>query len=177
MSKSHLAKSRVLEEIIIQLRKKDQQIPPNIMSDLKSARTLMQIESEKPRGHVGENEPKIDQYIANVESYVVSEAEKLFSREQVEIWLTKLDLATCDSCVTVVKPKQDSKFIAGVPRNQRWVRVEPIPSLPKETLQKMIKETNLSLREDEDGHLIAYGDEKDVKAFVKKMTAKNGKVA
>jgi hypothetical protein len=47
---SHVAKSKILEEIIIEIRKKGLEIPPNVMSNLKSARTLMKVEKVDPKG-------------------------------------------------------------------------------------------------------------------------------
>jgi len=168
---SNVAKSRILEEIIIEVRKKGVEIPANIMSDLKSARTLMKIEKADPRGR-GETEPKIDEYLGSVEAYVVSEASKLLPAEKVEKWLTALDLASCETCVTVEEAK-DERFVPGVPRDQKWVRVEPIASLPSEKIEQLVGETHLSFRKEKDGHLIVYGDGTDIKLFIKKMSQKS----
>jgi hypothetical protein len=170
---SHVAKSRILEEIIIELRKKGLEIPANVMSDLKSARTLMKVENVNHKGPV-ESEPQIDQYLSSAEAYVITEAANLFPNEKVQKWLAELDVASCDSCVTVEKAKEESKFIPGVPRDQKWVRVEPQPNQPIEMLKQMATETDLTFHPDKDGHLIVYGKEKDVKLFIKKMT-QNGK--
>jgi hypothetical protein len=167
---SHVAKSKILEEIIIELRKKGLEIPPNVMSDLKSARTLMKVEKVDPKGH-GETEPKIDQYISSVEAYAITEASKLFPGEKVDKWLTALNLASCDSCVIIEEPKEEMRFIPGVPRDQKWIRVEPITSLPIEKLEKMATENKLGFKREKDGHLIVYGTDENVKIFVKKMTA------
>jgi hypothetical protein len=167
---SHVAKSKILEEIIIEIRKKGIEIPPKVMSDLKSARTLMKVEKVDPKGR-GETDPKIDQYIRSVEAYAITEAGKLFPGERAEGWLTALDLASCDACVTIEEPKEEIKFIPGVPRDQKWIRVEPITSLPIEKLEKMATENNLGFQREKDGHLIVYGTDENVKIFVKKMTA------
>ena len=167
---SHVAKSRILEEIIIEIRRKGLEIPPKVMSDLKSARTLMKVEKANSKGY-GETEPKIDQYISNVEAYSITEAGKLFPGERVDKWLAALDLASCETCVTIEEPKEEMRFIPGVPRDQKGIRVEPISSLPLEKLEKMASEGKLSFQREEDGHLIVYGKDENVKSFVKKMTA------
>jgi hypothetical protein len=174
MSKSHFAKSRLLEEIIIELRRKGLQIPANVMSDLKSARTLMKINETDSRGRA-ETEPKIDIYIGNVEAYVVSEASKFFSTDKVEKWLTELDIAACDSCVKVEGQEEKMRMIPGVPRDQKWIRAEPIESLPIEKLEQMAKEDGLSYRREKDGRLIVYGADKAVKGFIKKISKPNEK--
>jgi hypothetical protein len=166
---SHVAKSRIIEEIIIELRRKGLEIPPNVMSNLKSARTLMKVEKVDSKDQ-GETDPKIDQYISSVEAYAITEANRHFPGEKVDKWLTALDLASCDTCVTIEKPKEEKRFIPGVPRDQKWIRVEPINSLPIEKLEKMATENKLSFQRDKDGHLIVYGTDENVKIFVKKMT-------
>lgn len=173
MSKSHLAKSKLLEEILVALRKKGKQIPENIMSDLKSARTLMQVENVDLKDR-GETEPKIDQYLANVEAYLISEAETNFEPEKVEKWLTAMDLASCETCITVEPQKQEMRMIPGVPRDQKWIRVTPIASLPVEKLEKMATEDGLGSRREKDGHLIVYGSDQAVKGFIKKISKPNG---
>jgi len=58
---SYEAVWKVLEEIIIELRKKGVATPPNVMNDLKSAKVLMKVldASERDRGDTA---PKIEQY-------------------------------------------------------------------------------------------------------------------
>jgi hypothetical protein len=172
---SYVARSKILEEMIIELRKNGFNIPPNVLSDLKSARTLMKV-TDASKKDLGETAPQIDQYLSSAEANLVTEAGKLLSAEKVEDWLKKLELASCETCVTIVEPKEESRFMTGVPReeNQKWVRVEPIAGLPMEKLEQMATETNLGFRRDSDGHLIAYGNQEDIKKFVKKMTAQTG---
>jgi hypothetical protein len=169
-----VAKSGIIEEIIIELRKKGLEIRADAMSDLKSARTLMKLEKATGKG-MGETEPKIDKYLRNVEAYVISEADKLLLPEKVQKWLTALDIASCDSCVAVKEPKEEMRMIPGVPRDQKWIRVEPIGSLPIEKLEQMATDSKLGFRKDNDGHLIVHGAEETVKEFIKKMSFPNGK--
>jgi hypothetical protein len=167
---SHIAKSKVLEEIIVELRRKGLMIPTNVMSDLKAFRTLMIVEKVDPQGH-GATEPRIDAYMSTVEAYAISEAEKLFPPEKVRDWLAALEKASCETCIPPTKhPKEEIRMIPGVPRDKKGVRVTPIKTLPIEKLEEMATENNLTSRRDKDGHLIVYGDDKDVKEFVKKMT-------
>jgi len=166
---SHIAKSKILEEIILELRGKGLQIPANVLTDLKSARTLMKVEKADARGG-GETEPKIDQYLGNVEAYVITEAGNQFPTEKVEKWLKELDLASCDSCITIVKEKEEMRMIAGIPRDQKWIRVEPIESLPLEKLEQMATDTKLGFRREKDGRLIVYGSPDCIKSYLRKMT-------
>lgn len=166
---SHEAKSRILEEIVIELRKKSLEIPANILSDLKSARTLMNIRGVDSKG-IGETEPQIDQYLATVEAYLITEAEKKFAPEKVEKWITTLDLASCESCVTIVKKKEEIRMIPGIPRDKKWIRVEPIEGWPMEKLEQMVTKAKLNSRRDDDGHLIVFGSDEAIKGFVKRIS-------
>ena len=176
---SYEAVWKVLEEIIIELRKKGVATPPNVMNDLKSAKVLMKVldASERDRGDTA---PKIEQYLGSVEAYLVTEAEKTFAPARIDEWLRRLEEASCDTCQTCgvreeAKGKAEAKFITGVPRDQKWIRVEPLVSLPAEKLKQLAGETRLSFREETDGHLIVHGSAEDIKLFVKKMTEQAAK--
>ena len=172
---------KVLEEIIIELRKKGVVTPPNVMNDLKSAKVLMKVldASERDRGEIA---PKIEQYLGSVEASLVTEAQKTFQPARIDEWLRRLEEVSCDTCQTCavsevkkVKEKEEAKFITGVPRDQKWIRVEPLASLPAEKLKQLAEETRLSFREEKDGHLTVYGSAEDIKKFIKKMTEQNSR--
>jgi hypothetical protein len=170
---------KILEEIVIELRKKGLATPQKVLNDLKSAKVLMKImdASEKDRG---ETAPKIEQYLGSVEAYLITEAQKMFPPARIDAWLRRLEEASCDTCVTCGVPtekkeKVEAKFITGLPRDQKWIRVEPLASLPAEKLKQLAKETSLSFREEADGHLTVYGSAENIRAFVKKMTEQTTK--
>jgi hypothetical protein len=47
--------------------------------------------------------------------------------------------------------------------------------LTAEKLKQLTKETNLSFREEKDGHLIVHGTPENIKTFIKKMTEQTAK--
>jgi hypothetical protein len=170
---------KILEEIIIELRKKGEATPQNILNDLKSAKVLMKIMdvSEKSRG---ETAPRVEQYLGSIEAYLITEAQKKFAPERIDAWLGRLEESSCDTCqtcgvLTKTKKESETKFITGLPRDQKWVRVEPLASLPSGKLKQLAKETNLSFREETDGHLTVYGSAENIRDFVKKMTKQTTK--
>lgn len=173
-------RSRILEAIIIELRKKNITIPEKVLGDLKSARVLVKVIGASQKDLRG-TAPKIEEYLGSVEAYLITEAQKHFAPEKVDAWLRFLDqtmTSQCSSCTqtcVVDKPESGSRFITGVPRDQKWIRVEPLPSLPLEKLEELATQTNLGFREEKSGHLIVYGQAEDIKAFVKKMTAQTSK--
>jgi hypothetical protein len=169
---------KILEEIIIELRKKGVETPAAVMNDLKSAKVLMNIldVSERDRGEAA---PKIEQYLGSVEAYLVTEAQKTFPPARIDAWLRRIEEANCDTCQTCSVPtekpeKAEAKFITGVPRDQKWIRVKPLTNLPTEKLKQLAEETNLSYRE-ENEHLIVHGSPGNIKNFVKKMTQQTAK--
>jgi hypothetical protein len=127
---------KILEEIVIELRKKGLATPQRVMNDLKSAKVYIKImnASEKDRG---ETAPKIEQYLGSVEAYLITEAQKTFAPKKIDDWLKRLDEASYGTCQTCIEPKEtrkkeEAKFITGVPRDQKWIRVEPLASLSVE---------------------------------------------
>ena len=170
---------KVLEEIVIELRKKGLATPPRVLNDLKSAKVLMKIMDASERDR-GETAPKIEHYLGSVEAYLVTEAQKMFAPARIDRWLRRLEDASRETCMTCGveserKEKAEAKFITGVPRDQKWIRVEPLASLPIEKLKQFAGETSLSFREEKDGYLIVYGSAESIKKFVKKMTEQTAK--
>lgn len=166
-------RSQILEAIIIALRKKGVTIPEAVLGDLKAARVLLKVMSASQKD-LGETAPKIEEYLGSVEAYLITEAQKHFPAEKVDEWLRLLEQATIDECgcttVESGKPKE-SRFMTGVPRDQKWIRIEPLPTLPLEKLEELATQTNLSFREEPTGQLTVYGQPEDVKSFIKKMAA------
>ena len=171
---SYEAVWKVLEEIIIELRKKGVATPPNVMNDLKSAKVLMKI-MDASQKNLGETAPKVEQYLGSVEAYLVTEAQKIFEPVQIDEWLRRLEEASCYTCTVCNAQEEKTKFVSGVPRHQKWIRVEPIATLSLEKLKKLAEEQNLSNRLQENGRLLVYGKADNIKAFVKEMNKQTAK--
>ena len=170
---------KVLEEIIIELRKKGVDTPPHIMNDLKSAKILMNVLAT-PGSDRGEAAPKIEQYLVSVEAYLVTEAQKTMPPARIDTWLKRIEIATCGTCPTCTVEnaktiKTETIFVTGVPRDQKWIRVNPLDRLHSEKEKEFAEETNLSFREEQDGHLIVHGNSENIKKFVKKMTVQTAR--
>ena len=76
---------RVLEEMVADFLGKGMTIPPQVMSDLKSAKTTIGILGASTQGEEGLR--KVDQYLMSVESYLVSEGQKKLGERYVDEWL------------------------------------------------------------------------------------------
>jgi hypothetical protein len=165
----YLAAWSVLEEMIIDFRKRGMVAPARIMSDLKSAKTLINVLKADP-SHADTNE-KIVEYLLSVESYLVSEGQKTFGNEYVDKWLRRLDEA---SKKTLENEEEETTFVHGIPREHKWVRVKPSTELPTEKLKTLAKESHLSFNVQDDGCLVVYGEDSHIKEFIKKMATKYG---
>jgi len=156
---------KILEELMIQLRQKKVAIPPSIMEDLKSTKTIIRI---PPQDNRIENVEKIEQYLVNVESFLISETQRKFGVKCADFWLDKIERAkkVCD------EPKKEARFIAGMPRQQKWIRVTSSKELPIGKVREMAEKTNMSYKVQKDGSLLVFGEEKSIKDFVKKMALK-----
>lgn len=164
----YLAVWKVLDEMIMELRQRGLVIPDQVMSDLKSA--LVTIKIGEVDASVGETAPTIEEYLGKVESFLVTEAQKRFETKYVDEWLRRLDEASYETCDTCEDEEPEPRFVAGVPRDQKWLRVEPKDELTFEKLTQFAEKTGLSTRPEEDGHLLVYGKAEAVKEFVNEMT-------
>jgi hypothetical protein len=162
----NMASWKLLEEMTIELKKRDISIPENIMGDLRSAKSMIQLHCTQAQG-AGDALQKAEELSANVEAFLVTEAQKIFNSEKVDSWLRRLEEANAEVCED---PVIENKFVTGVPRDQKWVRVEPISTLSTLRLGQLAKEQNLQITPQKDGKLVVYGQHNSLKEFIKKMT-------
>ena len=160
---SYEEKWDILADLLMKLQKKGENIPPEIMDDLRSAKTIIQI--LKADSMHKENSARADKYLRSVESYVIFTAEK-FGPETVEEWLKKLKESTK---VTQKSTKTRTNFVHGVPRDKNWVQIQISKDTPKELVIKYAQENGLSYIERENGQIIVYGNKENINSFVKTM--------
>jgi hypothetical protein len=171
---SSMATWKILEDMTLKLRKKGVEIPPNIINDLRLAKSMLEI-SPAEKGS-GDFLQKIQECIDNVESYLTLEVQKTFGAKRADDFLRQLEETSCPTCQTCQpNQKKENTFISGVPRDQKWIRVEPISGLSTEKLTQIACQKNLSIKPQVDGKLVVYGKPEDIKAFVKEMTAQQPK--
>jgi hypothetical protein len=164
---------KLLEDMMIELRKRGVAIPASVLTDLKSAKLMINI--SQAEGSRGEATQKVEEYLTNVEGYLVAEVEKTFGSERVDAWLRRLDAVSCEVCEAEPEKKAEDTFISGVPRDQKWIRVEPIQTLPEKRLAQMAKDLNLQVNPQKNGRLVIFGQPEEIKKFLKKMSAEAAK--
>ena len=151
---------------MVELQKRGAAIPSSVIVDLRSAKLMIQI--AEVEGSRGDASQKVDEYLGSVEAILVTEAQKALSSETVDQWLMRLEEATAE---TSQEKNSEDKFITGVPRDQKWIRVEPIGNLPTDRILQIAQESHLSVNPQKDCRLVVYGQIDDIKGFIKKMTS------
>jgi len=159
---------KFLENLIAEFRKKQVAIPPEVMSSLRSAKTMINIYKADP-SHL-ESIPMIENYLLDVESNLINMAKEKFGQDFMERWVKKLEKARKNE-----KPTDEaatSRFISGLPKSEHWIRVLPSEDLLKEDVKKLAEELGVSWKTQKDGYILVYGSKEKVKIFVKKMADK-----
>ena len=82
---------KVLADLLTALRGRGETIPAEVMNDLRSAKTLIEILKAGPCGH--KNLPRIERCLENVESYLLFLAHDSLESEHIEQWMRKLKRA------------------------------------------------------------------------------------
>jgi hypothetical protein len=160
---------KVLADLLTELRKKGEKIPPEVMNDLRSAKTMIEILKADPT-HI-ENVPKVETYLGNVESYLIFAAQEKVGLEFVEQWTKKLEMARLEA--KVEEDAETSRFVPGLPRGKRWVRIQISEDLSQEDVEKIAKENKLSYKMQKNKHMLVYGNSESIKTFVKRMAEKS----
>ena len=158
---------KVLADLLTELRKKGEKIPPDVMNDLRSAKTMIQI--LKANQTRLEGIPRIETYLRNVESFAVLVAQEKLGTEFVERWLRKLEKA---KKTEIEEEKVTPRFVPGLPRDKNWVRVQISEDTPKEDVETLVKKNKLSCKMQKNGYMLVYGNGESIKSFVKKMAEK-----
>jgi len=160
---------KTLADLITEFRRRGESVPSNVMEDLRAAKTMIQVLRADPTRT--ENVPSIELYLANVESHLIFEAQKKFGSEFAEEWMKKIKEAR-ETKAAGEKPEPSSKFVPGLPRGQKWVRVQVSKETPEKEIKKLAEETGLSFKVQRDGYVLVYGEDERLKLFVKQAGEK-----
>lgn len=157
----------VLADLLMEVRKKGEAIPAGVMKDLHSAKTMIQVLKADPT-HT-ENIPRIETYLENVEFSLISAAQERFGTEYAEQWMNKLDEAR----KSVRERDQTApRFVPGIPHGKRWVRIQVSEDTPQRDIELLAERNRLSFKMQDDGYILVWGKNKNIKAFVKRLAEK-----
>ena len=161
---------KTLDSLVAEFRKHGQTVPQNVIEDLRSAKTLIQVLRADPKHE--ENLPTIEMYLGNVESYLIFEAHKKIGAAFAEDWMEKLRETRKAAEPEEEQLEPSSKFVSGAPRDQKWLRVQVSDEMPENKIKKLAEESGLSTRVQADGYLLVYGDDSGIKLFIQKTGEK-----
>jgi hypothetical protein len=167
----NLASWKLLENMMLELKASGAAIPAKVVEDLRSAKSMIQLTYTD--GSHGDVLQKAEEYLANVEAYVITEGQNVFGASKVDEWLRRLEEASCQVCEA---PVVSDKFVAGVPRSQRYVRIEPKGDLTKGKVDALAKVHGMQVKVQSDGKLVVYGFPENLKAFLKQVAAEKLKL-
>jgi hypothetical protein len=157
---------KILADLFTDLKQKGENIPTNIMEDLRSAKTMIQILKSDPT-HV-ENLPRIETYLGNVESYLINVAKNKSGKKNAEHWLKTIEEAR-----KKVPEKKETKtplqFVPGLPRGKNWMRIQISKDTPRKSIETLANKIGLSYKIQENGYVLVYGNEEKIRAFIKRV--------
>lgn len=156
---------KILEKMIEDLRKKGVNIPSSAIQDLQSAKSLLNIVEDARNGEILE---QIDILLQNVESYAISEGQKALGSNYSNKWLRKIGNAG----IRKDKAKLKQRFVLGIARTQKWIKVAPSKALNVEEIRQLAYEAGLLCKTQEDKDLLLYGNEQRINNFIKLVTAR-----
>jgi hypothetical protein len=162
---------KLLEAMMLELKKSGVTIPAKVIEDLRSAKSMIQLTYAE--GSHGDALQKAEEYLANVEAYVVTEGQTVFGPEKVDEWLGQLEMANAEVCGEMAVC---NKFVMGIPRDQKWVRIEPMGELTAEKVQALAGVHYMQVKVQADNRLVVYGSAENLRAFLKMMTAEKAKL-
>ena len=155
---------KLMADLVAELRRSGELVPSDVMKDLRSAKTMIEIlKVDKSRS---ECLLRVEEYLNNVESYVMPAAKMKFGEEYANEWMKRI--LEAQSTVRARREEPTRRFPIGIPRDKLWVRMEPSNEMPKGKIKRLAKEEGLDFRTENDGYILVYGEESRLKTFVKK---------
>lgn len=160
---------KVLADLVNEFRKSGHSVSPGVMSELRSAKTLIQILKVDPT--CTECIPRIEGCLESVEANLMSEAQEKFGADFVMEWMRRLEAARKEIYEKEMEA-ETARFIPGVPRGKSWMRMRASDEAPVKTIEDLAKELKLSYKIQRENYVLLCGDKKQLKSFVRKMAEK-----
>jgi len=158
------ARWKILADAIMDLRKSGEAVPFSIINDLRSAKIMLEIlKVDKSRS---ENISRLEEYLSNVEAYVLPIAKNRFGEPYVNDMLRKIYRSEVEE-TGVEEAKM--RFHPNLPREKKWIRIQITGEMSLEMIKKIARERGLEYRIERDGYVLVYGENEAIKRFVKKM--------
>lgn len=164
----NLATWKLLEDMLLELKKTGVNLSPKIVDDLRTAKSMLKISSVE--GSHGEVLQKTEEYLFTVESYLVTEGQKVFGSKWVDELLIRIEDAASE--VSEKTNFEEDKFVTGVPRLCKWIRIDPINGLSTKQITQLAKQQKLEVNQQQNGKLVICGQQEQLKSFLKSLSMK-----
>lgn len=161
---------KILEELLLDLMDKGLDIPPHLIEDLKSGRTMTSVyETESTEDHVP---LRITPYLQIVEANLLSLAEAGVGKQYADEWQRRVNGAYAQQAE---KPAPRPGHIPGIPRGAYWIRIQPSELIESREFKELLDRHELSERPQEDGYSLVFGKREQVSSFLKEIRQKVSK--
>jgi hypothetical protein len=157
-----------LEALIKEFRRRGETIRPEVIKDLRLAKSLIHVARAKPQHEA--DLLQIEVYLNNIEFYLIPKAEEKFGQIFADEWMKKLEKARKEATEEEWLGSAAFKFFPSTPRNMPWVRVKLSENIKHDIVEAFAKESGLRTSGKESGYLLVYGEKEKLKIFMKKMT-------
>ena len=180
--------ARTLEEFLKELIEKGMTIPPQVVADLKTGRSVLSIYKRMPEetdieselDAIADVEMKARISLQNVEMNLLSLADEKIGREYAEEWQRKINASYEDQTETSDNAEDavsgTSPYITGVPKGEYFIRIKQTELAEVNGLDKLLVSYGLTSDSQADGYLLIYGRKEDVSAFLKEIRQLVGKM-
>lgn len=163
---------KIMDEMVMEFRKRNEPVPTNVIEDLRAAKTMIQVLNADPKRT--EHVPSIEMYLGNVESYLIFVGDQKFGSQFADHWMERLREAKKTIKIGEKEPflESTSKFVPGVPKGRKWLRVQVSADTSENEIKRLAEELGLSTEARADGYVLVYGDDEQLKRFIQKTGEK-----
>jgi len=155
---------KLMSDLIRDLKRRGESVSPQIMNDLRSLKTMIEI------ARIDRSNPevlrRIEDYMNNIESYLLPIARERLGQEYVDALMKKIVEAQKNT--SVAERKYEKRFPVGVPRDKHWIRIKLTKETPLDVVRQVSEELELNYNVQDDGYVLIYGEKEQIKKFVKR---------
>ncbi len=155
---------KVLSDLLVELRSKGAEIPPEVVRDLRLSRSLIEAMKVSPHESVV---ARLDELLFNVEAYLLAETEEVLGPEGAREWSRRLEEAM--TAQPTEAREAEVRFRPGLPRGEHWVRVRISEELPRDLLEQLATEEGVKANLQPDGYLLVSGEREKVRSFIRRL--------
>jgi len=153
-----------MADLIGDLKRSGMPISSQIMNDLRSMKTMMEI------AKIDRSNPdvkrRIEEYMNNLEAYLLPIARERLGQEYVDTLMDKI--AEAQKNMMMTEQKSEKRFPVGVPRDKHWIRIKLTEETPLDLIKRISEEFGLVNEIQDDGYLLIYGEKEQIKKFIKR---------